>query len=67
LLLSFVKAGVNEFINSNFHYYCPVWMELGRGDLHIVLLSSFEFLEVGSIRELEKLRNEELQNSDFSP
>ena len=70
LLLSFVKTGVNEFMNCNFYFYCPVWVELGRGDLHIMLLSSFEsfeFFEVGSIRELEKLHNEELQNSDFSP
>jgi len=32
-----------------------------------MLLSSFEFFEVGNIRELEKLHNEDLQNSDFSP
>ena len=32
-----------------------------------MLLSSFEFFEVGSIRELEKLHNEDLQNSDFLP
>ena len=41
--------------------------ELGRRELHVMLLSNFEFLEAGSIRELEKLRNEDLQNSDFSP
>jgi hypothetical protein len=40
---------------------------LGSGDLHIMLLSSFEFLQVCSIRKLEKLHNEELKNSDFSP
>lgn len=67
LLVSFVKAGVNECINFNFHLYCPLWVELRRGDLHIMLLSSFEFSDVGSIRELGKFYNEELQNSDFSP
>ena len=64
--MSFVKDVVNEFINCNSHFYCPLWVELhGGGDFHIMLLSSFEFFEVGCIRELEKLHNEELQISDF--
>jgi hypothetical protein len=56
--VSFVKTGVNEFINCNFHFYGAVWGELGIGDLHIMLLNIFEFCEVGSIRELEILLNE---------
>ena len=32
-----------------------------------MLLSSFEFFEVGRIRELGKFHTRELQNSDFSP
>jgi hypothetical protein len=56
-LVTTMLKGLNEYLLVlYFPHSLPVWVNIGMGDLHLLLLSSCNFLQIGSVQPILCLR-----------